>query len=43
MCGKIKEREDQKLKDARILKDIVDTVYFPLIPILWPVLEKAQM
>ena len=43
MCGKIKERENQKLKDARILKDIVDTVYFPLIPILWPVLEKAQM
>ena len=43
MCGKIKEREDQKLKDARIMKDIVDTVYFPLIPILWPVLEKAQM
>ena len=43
ICGKIKEREDEKLKDAKMLKDIVDTVYFPITPILWPILEKAQM
>jgi NuA3 HAT complex component NTO1 len=42
MCAKIKEREDHKLKDARMLKDVIDTVYLPITPILWPILEKAQ-
>ena len=43
ICSKIKEREDHKLKDAKLLKDIIDTLYFPITPILWPILEKAQM
>ena len=38
----IKQREQEKLKDAEMLKDIIDTVYFPIAPLLWPILEKAQ-
>ena len=42
LCELIKKREQEKLKDAEMLKDIVDTVYFPIAPLLWPILEKAQ-
>ncbi|OCK81581.1 hypothetical protein K432DRAFT_424858 [Lepidopterella palustris CBS 459.81] len=42
LCEKIREREAAKLKDVEILKMIVDTVYFPIPPLLWPILEKAQ-
>ena len=42
LCARVKEREEEKLKDAEMLKDIIDTVYFPVLPILWPILEKAQ-
>ena len=42
LCSDIKEREQQKLKNAYILKDIMDTVYFPIVPLLWPILDKAQ-
>ena len=43
MCARIKEREEEKLEDARTLKGILDTVYFPVMPLLWPIFEKAQM
>ncbi|KAI9695018.1 MAG: nuA3 HAT complex component nto1 [Bathelium mastoideum] len=42
LCEKVKERETEKLKDVEILKDIIDTVYFPIPPLLWPILEKAE-
>lgn len=38
----IKKREEEKLKDAEMLKNVIDTVYFPLTPLLWPILERAQ-
>lgn len=38
----IRKREEEKLKDAEMLKDVIDTVYFPLHPLLWPILERAQ-
>ena len=38
----VKEKEKLKLDDVKILKDIVDIVYFPITPVLWPILEKAQ-
>lgn len=38
----IKKREEEKLKDAEMLRDVIDTVYFPLPPLLWPILERAQ-
>ncbi|KAL8905481.1 MAG: hypothetical protein Q9171_006648 [Xanthocarpia ochracea] len=42
LCNEIKKREQQKLQDAETLRGIVDTVYFPLAPLLWPILERAQ-
>lgn len=42
LAAKIKEREEEKLNDANMLKHIVDIVYFPITPLLWPILEKAQ-
>lgn len=43
LCDMVRQRESEKLKDAGMLRDIVDTVYFPIPPLLWPVLEKAQV
>ena len=42
LCDRTKERESEKLKDAEMQKDIVDIVYFPIPPLLWPIIEKAQ-
>lgn len=42
LCGEIRDREREKLRDADMLRVIVDTVYFPIVPLLWPILEKAQ-
>ena len=41
MCELVKQREAEKLEEAGLLKQIVDTVYFPIPPLLWPILEKA--
>ncbi|KAH1572272.1 hypothetical protein KXW39_004139 [Aspergillus fumigatus] len=42
LCDEVKKREREKLKDAELLRSIVDTVYFPIFPLLWPIYEKAQ-
>jgi NuA3 HAT complex component NTO1 len=42
MCERTKEREEQKQIDVDILRNIVDTVYFPIPPLLWPILERAK-
>ena len=42
LCDEIRKREREKLKDAEMLKDMIDTVYFPIPPLLWPIMEKAQ-
>ena len=42
LCEHTKSREEMKMKDAEILKEIVDTVYFPITTLLWPALVKAQ-
>jgi NuA3 HAT complex component NTO1 len=42
LCDLIKQREAVKLDDVINLKTLLDCVYFPLPPILWPILEKAQ-
>lgn len=43
LCDEVKKREREKLKDAEMLRSIVDLVYFPTFPLLWPILEKAQV
>lgn len=42
LCDEVKKREREKLKDVETLRKIVDVVYFPIFPLLWPILEKAQ-
>ncbi|KAJ5176509.1 uncharacterized protein N7482_002386 [Penicillium canariense] len=43
LCDEVKKREKEKLKDAETLRSIVDIVYFPIFPLLWPIFEKAQV
>ncbi|KAI9817786.1 MAG: nuA3 HAT complex component nto1 [Pycnora praestabilis] len=42
LCDDTKTREREKLKDAEMLKDVVDTIYFPITPLLWPIMEKVH-
>ncbi|ORY19799.1 hypothetical protein BCR34DRAFT_595247 [Clohesyomyces aquaticus] len=42
LCKHIKEREAARLRDVKLLKTIVETVYFPIPPLLSPILEKAR-
>lgn len=41
LCALIKQREAAKLQEALLLKDVVDTVYFPVPHLLEPIVEKA--
>ncbi|KAL8873099.1 MAG: hypothetical protein Q9174_001371 [Haloplaca sp. 1 TL-2023] len=43
LCEEVRTREQRKLQDAELLRDMVDTVYFPIAPLLWPILERAQV
>lgn len=38
----IKDREIQKLDDVSYLKEMVELIYFPIPPLLWPILDRAQ-
>lgn len=42
LCDEVKKREKEKLKDAETLRGIVDLVYFPIFPLLWPIFDRAQ-
>ncbi|KAK5950964.1 hypothetical protein OHC33_008036 [Knufia fluminis] len=42
VCEQVKEREKQKLEQAKLLRNVVDTVYFPISAILMPIVEKAS-
>ncbi|KAI9849693.1 MAG: nuA3 HAT complex component nto1 [Sclerophora amabilis] len=42
LCSEIKKREHEKLGNAELMKEVVDTVYFPIASLLWPILKKAQ-
>ncbi|KAE8149049.1 enhancer of polycomb-like-domain-containing protein [Aspergillus avenaceus] len=42
LCDEVRNREKEKLKDAETLRSVVDVVYFPIFPLLWPIFEKAQ-
>jgi NuA3 HAT complex component NTO1 len=41
ICELIKQREKAKLQDVNILKEVVDTVYFPISRLLQPIVDKA--
>ncbi|KAL1311711.1 hypothetical protein AAFC00_001812 [Neodothiora populina] len=38
----VRQREELKFHDVLSLRDIMNTIYFPIIPLLWPILQKAQ-
>lgn len=42
LCEMIKQREAEKLKDAMVLKSILDCIYFPIPPLLEPILDRAM-
>lgn len=42
MCELVKQREHVKLKDADNLRQLVDALYFPIPPLLWPIFERVQ-
>ena len=42
LCSLLKDREEKKLQNAELLRDVVDTVYFPIPSLLWSALEKAE-
>lgn len=41
MATLTKAREDNRLQDVDQLRALVDIVYFPIVPLLYPVLDKA--
>ncbi|KAF2399709.1 hypothetical protein EJ06DRAFT_582952 [Trichodelitschia bisporula] len=41
ICDQIQQREDLKYQDMQLMSSLVDTIYFPIIPLLWPVVDKA--
>ena len=41
LCDTVRKRELEKLKDAETLRSIVDIVYFPVPPLLWPIFNRA--
>lgn len=43
LMEKVRERSQTKLADLDILQELVDCVYFPVIPLIAPALEKAQI
>ena len=42
LCEKAQHREALKRDDVDLLRDLVDTIYFPMAPLLRPILEKAK-
>lgn len=41
MCEAVVERELLKLKDAEIMRDLVDTVYFPMAPLMLAMFDRV--
>lgn len=37
----VRQREELRLKEVELLRQLVDTVYFPIPPLLWPILRRA--
>ena len=42
LVGLVRERERFRLQEVEVLKELIDTVYFPIPKLLWPVLIKAR-
>ncbi|SMY23482.1 unnamed protein product [Zymoseptoria tritici ST99CH_1A5] len=42
LTAQTRKREELRLKEIELLSDLVNAVYFPIPPLLWPILRKAQ-
>lgn len=42
LVEQVSEREQKKLEDAENLRVLIDTVYFPISALLWPIFQKAK-
>ena len=42
ICQETRNRERQKLEEAEVLNEVVNTVYFPVSALLQPIMLKAQ-
>jgi NuA3 HAT complex component NTO1 len=42
LTASVKEREELRLKEVEVLRDLLDTVYFPIPAMLVPILARAQ-
>lgn len=42
LTAKTREREELRLKEIELLVELVNNVYFPIPPLLWPILHRAQ-
>ncbi|KAF2721823.1 hypothetical protein K431DRAFT_64336 [Polychaeton citri CBS 116435] len=42
LCSQVRQREQLRLQELATLKQVIDTVYFPIAPMLWPILQRAQ-
>ena len=41
LTGEVREREELRLREVELLRDLVDTVYFPIPKLLTPILRKV--
>lgn len=42
LCSQVREREELRLKELEVLRELVDTVYFPIHALLVPILRRAR-
>lgn len=42
MCSEVREREELRLKELELLKELVDTVYFPIPALIVPIMQRAR-
>lgn len=42
LTANVRRREELRLQEIELLRALVDTVYFPISGLLWPVLHRAQ-
>lgn len=42
LARQVREREELRLKEVELLRELIDTVYFPIPPLLRPILLRAQ-
>lgn len=42
LTAQARKREELRLKEIEVLVELVNNVYFPIPPLLWPILQRAQ-